>query len=184
MTEHPETSSGLPRSLRNFIIAGVAVILAIALFIGLNTETGEANLEVQAEQATPLEVALDNSKPTFLEFYANWCTSCQAMAQELQTLKNEYGESVNFVMLNVDNTKWLPEILQYRVDGIPHFVYLDGDGKAIAQTIGEQPKSVLEADLQALIAEKPLPYANATGQTSAFQAKVKPKNDDPRNHGG
>jgi hypothetical protein len=45
------------------------------------------------------------------------------MAPDVGVLKKQYGESVNFVMLNIDNTKWLPEILNYRVDGIPHFVF-------------------------------------------------------------
>jgi len=53
-----------------------------------------------------------NGKPTLIEFYANWCS--QAMAPIWLTAK--YPDSVNFVMLNVDNTKWLPEILKYLVE--------------------------------------------------------------------
>jgi thioredoxin-like negative regulator of GroEL len=89
-------------------------------------------------------------------------------------------------MLNVDNSKWLPEILNYRVDGIPHFVYLGQDGKAIAQTIGEQPRTVMQANLDALVAATPLPYTQASGQVSAFEAPVsttKAPQDDPRSHG-
>ncbi|MBD0390837.1 MAG: thiol:disulfide interchange protein, partial [Nostoc sp. C3-bin3] len=117
---------------------------------------------------------------------ANWCTSCQAMAKDLGELKQQYADSVNFVMLNVDNTKWLPEILNYRVDGIPHFVFLGQDGKAIAQTIGEQPRSVMQANLEALVAALPLPYTQGSGQVSAFNAPVsttKASQDDPRSHG-
>jgi thiol-disulfide isomerase/thioredoxin len=123
-----------------------------------------------------------------MEFYANWCTSCQAMAKDLGELKQQYADSVNFVMLNVDNSKWLPEILNYRVDGIPHFVFLGQNGKAIAQTIGEQPRTVMQANLDALVAALPLPYTQAGGQVSAFDAPVsvptpKTPQDDPRSHG-
>jgi hypothetical protein len=86
----------------------------------------------------------------------------------------------------VDNTKWLPEILNYRVDGIPHFVFLGQDGKAIAQTIGEQPRSVMQANLDALVAALPLPYTQGSGQVSAFETSVsttKASQDDPRSHG-
>ncbi|MEC4804795.1 MAG: thioredoxin family protein [Jaaginema sp. PMC 1079.18] len=171
--------------IRNIAIALVAIILAIALFLGLQTPSNSNSLESQAEQSVPLDVALSNGKPTLLEFYANWCTSCQAMAGDLEKIKNDYGASVNFAMLNVDNSKWLPEILKYRVDGIPHFVYLNKQGDAIAQTIGEQPLAVLQADLEALIAAVPLPYANATGKTSDFQRQLNPNSPtqtDPRRH--
>jgi thiol-disulfide isomerase/thioredoxin len=190
----PDTVSTSPQKsevtsgtrIRNFLIALVAIVLGVALFLGLQTKTDATLLDVQAAESTPMEVALSNGKPTFMEFYANWCTSCQAMAKDLGELKQQYADSVNFVMLNVDNTKWLPEILNYRVDGIPHFVYIGSDGKAIAQTIGEQPRPVLQANLDALVAAWPLPYTQANGQVSAFDAPVTtPENppSDPRRHG-
>ncbi len=172
--------------IRNFLIALVAIALGVALFLGLKTETGFVSLEAQAAESTPLEVALSNGKPTFMEFYANWCTSCQAMAKDLGELKQQYATKANFVMLNVDNSKWLPEILDYRVDGIPHFVFLGTDGQAIAQTIGEQPRPVLEANLEALVANLPLPYTQGSGQISAFESSVSStttSQDDPRSHG-
>lgn len=168
--------------LRNIIIALAAVILSAALFFGLQTQTNSTSLEAQAEQSTPIEVALANGKPTLTEFYANWCTSCQAMAPEIAEIKTKYSDSVNFVMLNVDNSKWLPEILRYRVDGIPHFVYLNREGQTIAQTIGEQPQSIIEANLEALIANSTLPYAASTGQTSEFNVSGSSV-ADPRSHG-
>lgn len=168
--------------IRNIIIALAAVILSAALFLGLQTQTNSTSLEAQAEQSTPIEIAVANGKPTLTEFYANWCTSCQAMAPEIAEIKKQYSNSVNFVMLNVDNNKWLPEILRYRVDGIPHFVYLNKEGKAIAQTIGEQPKSIMEANLEALIAGSSLPYAYSTGQTSDLNLKSAAV-ADPRSHG-
>lgn len=171
--------------LRNFAIALVAILLSTALFLGLKTETAPGLLTAMAEASVPLETALSNGKPTLMEFYANWCTSCQAMTPELQTLKQSYHDRVNFVMLNVDNSKWLPEILKYQVDGIPHFVFLNQTGEAIAQAIGEQPTSILEANLVALSSNSPLPYAEATGQTSAFSPPVTPEaasKTDPRSH--
>ncbi|NEO31585.1 MAG: thioredoxin fold domain-containing protein [Symploca sp. SIO3C6] len=179
-----EISSGT--RIRNFLIAMVAIALGVTLFLGLKTETGVASLEAQAKEATPLPVALSSGKPTLMEFYANWCSTCQAMAQDLGELKQEYADSVNFVMLNVDNSKWLPEILNYRVDGIPHFVFLGEDGQVIAQTIGEQPKTILKANLDALVASLPLPYTQGSGEVSTFESPVSTQTtsqDDPRSHG-
>ncbi|MGI0484748.1 thioredoxin family protein [Pantanalinema rosaneae CENA516] len=190
-TKPPITPSTPPESLvsqrvRNIVIAIVAIALSISVFLGFGTETGSGLLTEMAETSVPFNVALSNGKPTLMEFYANWCTSCQAMAPDLQALKQQYGDRVNFVMLNVDNSKWLPEILSYRVDGIPHFVFLGKDGKDIAQAIGEQPRSIMEANLVALTTGDELPYAQASGQTSAFAAPVstpKASASDPRSHG-
>ncbi|MGB3695266.1 MAG: thioredoxin family protein [Spirulinaceae cyanobacterium] len=185
MTENisPDPSNN---RLRNILIAVAAIFLSAALFFGLQTKSGSTSLEAQAEKSIPLEVAINNPKPTLMEFYANWCTSCQAMAKDLAQLKQQYGEKVNFVMLNVDNTKWLPEILSYQVDGIPHFVFLNQQGQTVAETIGKQPFSVLEADLNALIASRPLPHTYSSGQVSDFDAPLSSANNQqvaPRTHG-
>jgi len=172
-------------SVRNIVVAIAAIVLSVALFFGLQTETNGTSLESQVQKSTALDVALNNGKPTLTEFYADWCTSCQAMAGDLAQIKESYGDRVNFVMLNVDNTKWLPEMLRYRVDGIPHFIFMDDAGNAIAEAIGEQPKGILEADLDALIANNPVPYANKKGQISQVESKVKVTDDttDARSHG-
>jgi thiol:disulfide interchange protein len=169
-------------SVRNIVIAIAAAVLSVALFLGFQTENSSSSLASQAKQATALEVALNNNRPTLTEFYADWCNSCQAMAGDLAQIKKSYGDRINFVMLNVDNTKWLPEMMRYRVDGIPHFLFMNTQGEAIAQAIGEQPKNILEANLEALIANKPIPYGNQQGQISTVEAKVTVTNDttDPR----
>ena len=172
-------------SVRNIVIAIAAIILSVALFLGLQTETNGTSLESQAQKSVALDVALANNKPTLTEFYADWCTSCQAMAADLAQIKENYSDRVNFVMLNVDNTKWLPEMLRYRVDGIPHFLFIDAEGEVSAEAIGEQPKNILEADLDALIANNQIPYANKRGQISQVESKVTVTDDtaDPRSHG-
>lgn len=186
MTENSTSSSpNQGNRLRNIIITVVAIALSITLALGLQNTANSESLEAQAQQSTPLEVAINNGKPTLIEFYANWCTSCQAMAKDLATVKQDYHDSVNFVMLNVDNSKWLPEVLNYNVDGIPHLVFLNENGKAIAQAIGEQPLSIMEANLDALIADANLPYADSTGKSSEFQPnqlKIDGNQDQPRDH--
>ena len=183
------TPAGIAVKIRNFIVVSVAVVLSVLVVLGIQTQTPAASLESLAASAIPLEQALVNEQPSLMEFYANWCTSCQAMAGDMAKLRDLYGDQVNFVMLNVDNTKWLPEMLHYRVDGIPHFVYLDKDGKTVAMAIGEQPEAVIASNLEALLAEAELPYQQAAGPTSDLEAALRnqtmanPRSDDPRSHG-
>lgn len=197
MAHSPDSSSPEPASgpttdmatkVRNLIVVSVAVVLSVLVVLGIRTETPAASLETLAESATPLEQALVNGKPSLMEFYANWCTSCQAMAGEMAELRTAYGSEVNFVMLNVDNTKWLPEMLHYRVDGIPHFVYLDGTGESVATAVGEQPKTIIAQNLDALIADATVPYQQPSGVTSNLEATDTPatanaRSTDPRSHG-
>ncbi|MEA5505465.1 thioredoxin family protein [Halotia wernerae UHCC 0503] len=181
--EKPTSTIGV--RVRNFLIAIVAIALSVALVLGLRTETTSASLAQLEETSIPLEVAISNGKPSIVEFYANWCTVCQKMAPDMVELEQQYADKVNFVMLNVDNTKWLPEMLKYRVDGIPNFVFLAQNGETIAQAIGDQPHLVMAGNLDALVTGSSLPYAQASGQISKFSAPVAPASnqDDPRSHG-
>jgi thioredoxin-like negative regulator of GroEL len=177
-----ETSPG--NKLQNIIIAIAAVGLAIALFFGLRLQNADASLAAQAQAATPIEVALANGKPTLMEFYADWCGSCQAMSGSLASIKQDYGDRVNFAMLNVDNTKWLPEIEKYRVDGIPHFVYFNRQGETLGQAIGEQPEGLLRSSLDEILADRIQAIEQTPGQTSKMSpAADTVKSSDPRSHG-
>lgn len=183
--ESTATSSELTagKRVRNLLIVIVAIALSVALFLGIKSQNTDVSLIALDENSTPLEVALSNGKPTLMEFYANWCTVCQAMAPDIAQLEQEYAD-VNYVMLNVDNTKWLPEMLKYRVDGIPHFVFLDRQGEAIASVVGSQPRTIMATNIEAMLADSPLPYAQASGEVSKFTAPVAPAaKDDPRSHG-
>jgi len=182
--EQPVNSTTGKRT-RNFIIAIVAIILGGTLFLGLRAESTSVSLAQMSETSISLELATSNGKPTLVEFYADWCTVCQRMAPDIAQLKQEYSSKLNFVMLNVDNSKWLPEMLKYRVDGIPHFVFLSKSGQSISEAIGDIPHRIMSSNLEALIAGSPLPYVQASGKMSPFSTTLtENKNqDDPRSHG-
>jgi thiol-disulfide isomerase/thioredoxin len=170
---------------RNFLIAIVAIILGVSLFLGLRTESTSVSLTRLEQASTPLEIALSNGKPTLMEFYANWCTVCQRLAPDMAKLRQEYSNQLNFVMLNVDNTKWLPEMQKYQVDGIPHFVFLGKSGETVTEAVGDLPHNIMSSNIAALLADSPLPYTQTSGKTSKFSARLMENNsqEDPRSHG-
>ena len=63
-------------------------------------------------------------------------------------------------------------------------MYLNKQGEAIAQAIGEQPRTVMASNLTALLNDAPLPYTSASGKVSKYEANVAPSSeaDDPRLH--
>lgn len=168
--------------LRNLLVAIAAIVLTITLFFSLRVQNSEVSLKAVAQSAIPLEVALTNPVPTVIEFYADWCSSCQSMAVDNLALQKQYAGKINFVMLNVDNNKWLPEVERFGVDGIPHFVFLGGDNSVSGSAIGAVPKNILTENLEAMLAMAPLPHIRVTGETSAFFAPRPADTTNPRDH--
>ena len=89
------------------------------------------------------EIAFTNNKPTFLEFYAEWCEVCKEMAPKVGNLREEYANDINFVFLNVDNPKWESYIRDFNVNGIPQINLLDKKGVLETSLIGKQDEKVI-----------------------------------------
>ena len=88
--------------------------------------------------STDPEIAFTNNKPTFLEFYAEWCEVCKEMAPKVAKIKDEYETDINFVFLNVDNPKWQKYIRKFNVNGIPQVNLFDSDANLEVTFIGKQ----------------------------------------------
>lgn len=169
--------------LRNLLVAIAAMVLTISLFFSFQAQNSEVSLKAVAQSALPLESAIGNDAPTVIEFYADWCSSCQSMAADNLALQKQFANRINFVMLNVDNSKWLPEIEQFHVDGIPHFVFLAADNKVLSTAIGAIPKLLLAENLEAMLAKIDLPHGRLnSGNISVFTAP-RPATTQPRDHG-
>jgi len=96
------------------------------------------------------EIAFKNNKPTFLEFYAEWCEVCKEMAPKVSILKDEYEKDINFVFLNVDNQKWDNYIRQFSVNGIPQVNLFDEKGNLISTFIGKQEEITIRHSIDQL----------------------------------
>ena len=95
-------------------------------------------------------IAFENNKPTFLEFYAEWCEVCKEMAPKVSSLKNEYEKDINFVFLNVDNQKWENYVRKFDVNGIPQVNLFDRRGNLISTFIGKQEEFTIRDSIDQL----------------------------------
>jgi len=128
------------------------------------------------------DIAFKNNKPTFLEFYAEWCEVCKEMAPKVATLKKEYEKDINFVFLNVDNKKWDNYIRKFEVNGIPQVNLFDGKGNLTSTLIGKQEETKIKEALSYLEGKPKSNKKIINGEFSAI--KQQKKNEvTPRSHG-
>jgi thiol:disulfide interchange protein len=181
MTEAtPEPATNSP-NWRNLIVALAAILLGATLFFTTKQSQSNVSLEALAKLSTGYEQAIANPKPSLIEFYADWCTSCQSMAADNLALQKEYGDRVNFVMLNVDNNKWLPEMERFNVDGIPHFVYMEEANQVLGNAIGVVPKAIMASNLEAMLSHQDLPYLqNQPGKNSPLESNSEAQTELPK----
>ena len=112
--------------------------------------TGLVELKHLAKQSLAYNTALKNNKPTLIEFYADWCTTCQAMAPTIKALHDSQSSKINFVMLNIDDPQWSEQIQHYNVNSVPQFTLLSPQGIPQKNLYGKIPKAVLANLLQQL----------------------------------
>ena len=127
-------------------------------------------------------IAFKNNKPTFLEFYAEWCEVCKEMAPKVSSLKDEYEKDINFVFLNVDNQKWDMYIRKFAVNGIPQVNLFDREGKLISTFIGKQEEKTIKESIDLLGKEEVSAEEILNAEFSVIKEN---KNHEvaPRSHG-
>ena len=128
------------------------------------------------------EIAFKNNKPTFLEFYAEWCEVCKEMAPKVSSLKEEYEKDINFVFLNVDNQKWGNYIQKFAVNGIPQVNLFDKKGNLISTFIGKQNEIKIRESINNLEKEEK-PYEEIINAEFSTIQENKNNEVNPRSHG-
>ena len=92
----------LNTNLKAILVLSIAVVIISLVFFKNLFFKSTFLLKTFGELSVDPEIAFKNNKPTFLEFYAEWCEVCKEMAPQVSAFKDEYEKNINFVFLNVD----------------------------------------------------------------------------------
>lgn len=101
----------------------------------------EIKMEVVLTSSNFEKEVYDSEIPVLVDFYADWCGPCKAMAPVVEELAEEYAGKVKVGKINVDNA--MDIATKYRIMSIPTFMVFKGS-EAVAKMIGMQDKRVLK----------------------------------------
>lgn len=92
------------------------------------------------------DAALAAHNLAFVDFYADWCGPCKAVAPVVERTAKTFAGHIAFFKLNTDGNPAIAS--RYGVRSIPAMI-LFKDGKPVMRTGGFQPDAVLSARLRA-----------------------------------
>jgi len=172
----------LTANLKTILILIISIVMVSLILFRNFLFKSTYLLKSFGELSVDPEIAFINNKPTFLEFYAEWCEVCKEMAPQVSALKNEYEKNINFVFLNVDNQKWGNYIQQFAVNGIPQVNLFDKKGNLISTFIGKQDEIIIRESINNLEKEDKPREEIINSEFSTIQEN-KSNVVSPRSHG-
>ena len=172
----------LNKNLKVIILLVIVIfVISLTLFRNLFFQSTYL-LKSFGELSVDPEIAFKNNKPTFLEFYAEWCEVCKEMAPKVSDLKDQYEKDINFVFLNVDNQKWGNYIRKFDVNGIPQINLFDRKGNLKSTFIGKQEELKITESIANLEKEVESQEEIINNQFSVIKEN-KTNEINPRSHG-
>jgi len=84
---------------------------------------------------------LKASKPTLVDFWAEWCGPCRAMNPIIEELSLIYENKLVFAKLNVDKNPVTPS--KYGISSIPTFLIIK-NGQVMNSIIGAVTQEIFE----------------------------------------
>ena len=94
------------------------------------------------------EEVLKSNTPVLVDYWAEWCAPCKAIAPVLEEISGEYEGKLVIAKMDVDDNQQIPQ--KYVVRGIPTLMIFK-DGDVIGTKVGQLSKSQLTAFIDSTI---------------------------------
>ena len=92
---------------------------------------------------------MQSDTPVLVDFWAEWCAPCRALAPVIKQLADEYGDRLRVAKVDTDSNPGAAAKLQVRA--LPTLMFIK-DGGVAAQMVGRQPKDKIAAQIDELLA--------------------------------
>lgn len=129
----------------NNLITITAVLLFTSLGFAQGVEFTSSNYKEVLKQSA------EQDKPIFIDFYATWCGPCKMMDKRVFSLDEIGGlMNENFINLKLDVEKGEGKSLanQYKITGMPTYVFINSDGDILHRIIGYIPQKKFETEAE------------------------------------
>ena len=73
------------------------------------------------------------------------------MAPTILDLHAQYGNQVNFVMLNIDDPQWRSQVDRFQINGVPEYFLLDAKQSIQRSFIGRVPYEIIARSIRSLL---------------------------------
>ena len=84
-------------------------------------------------------------KPAIVDFYADWCGPCRAIAPTLEELAKEYGDKIVIYKVNIDKSRELA--VAFDISSIPAIMYIPVKGEP-KMTLGSRSKDKFKKEIE------------------------------------
>ena len=91
---------------------------------------------------------INSSKPTLVDFYADWCSPCKIMSPIIEQTKNSVGEDATVLKIDVDNNREV--VRKYQIRSIPTLLIFK-EGEVVWRQSGVPQKEMIVESVKKFI---------------------------------